>query len=105
MSLRRALVEAEAKRRCVAGGYPLETPAKALTSFSHREGPLWRAFADKVEGEIERIEDAGFEVRPLAGQPAPEPEGLDDGERQSAIFSLIGLLVLIFLIALWLWRH
>ncbi|MGO8738611.1 hypothetical protein [Rhodoblastus sp.] len=82
----------------MAGGYPLDTPAKALTSFAHRSGPLWLAFADKVEGEIERIEDAGFEV-------APRARRADDGEqaRESAIFSGIGLLFLIFLLALWIW--
>lgn len=64
MDPRRELIEAEAKRRCVTGGYALETPAKALTSYAGREGPLWRAMIPDVEAEIERIEAAGFEVRP-----------------------------------------
>lgn len=64
MDARRELIEAEAKRRCIDGGYTLETPARALTSHANRSGPLWRAMVPDVEAEIERIEAAGFEVRP-----------------------------------------
>lgn len=64
MDPRHELIEAEAKRRCVAGGYTLETPARALTSHADRSGPLWRAMIPDVEAEIERIEAAGFVVSP-----------------------------------------
>lgn len=64
MSDRQKLIEEEAKRRCLLGGYTLDTPAKALTSFAHREGPLWQAYVPRVEAEIERIEEAGFAVFP-----------------------------------------
>jgi hypothetical protein len=61
---RRELIEAEAKRRCIAGGYTLETPARALTSMGDREGPLWQAYVPRIALEIERIEQAGFVVDP-----------------------------------------
>lgn len=72
---RHELIEAEAKRRCVAGGYALETPADALTSYAGRPGPLWRTIMPGIEAEIERIEAAGFVVR-----PDPYEWDLDDAE-------------------------
>lgn len=64
MDPRRELIETEAKKRCIAGGYTLETPARALTSHADRRGPLWRAIIPDVEAEIERVEAAGFVVTP-----------------------------------------
>lgn len=61
---RQELIVQEAKRRCIAGGYTLETPARALTSMGDRDGPLWQAFVPRVAAEIERIEQAGFSVTP-----------------------------------------
>ena len=63
---RDALIDAEAQRRCRDGGYSLDMKARNLTSFPcDADAPLWRAYyVPCVEAEIEKLEDAGFEVLP-----------------------------------------
>lgn len=63
------LIEAEAKRRCLENDYTLEFLACQDRRFRHDDRrPWWQAmYVSKIEGEIERLEKAGFVVAP---QPA-----------------------------------
>ena len=100
----RGLIEAEGKRRCLAGGYPLDLPAAALTSHARRDGPLWQVYADKVAGEIERLEEAGFEVRAKSPSASYADDPDPDAPASAELFAL-GLIMMISLLALWVGGH
>jgi hypothetical protein len=60
------LIEKEARRRCLAAGYPLERRANEDRKFDvNNTQPYWKAYyASQVQQEIERLEQAGFEILP-----------------------------------------
>jgi len=101
---RHALIEDEAKRRCLAGGYTLDTPAKALTSFDQREGPLWKAYVPRIEAEIEKIEAAGFEVRPGGRNPIRDRFDIDELPPPPSVWFWAGVALVVFMVATLLMR-
>lgn len=59
---RRELIEAEAKKRCLLGGFALDTPVRVLSSHSDRDGAIWEDYVPKVAAEVEQVEAMGFTV-------------------------------------------
>jgi hypothetical protein len=78
-----ALIEAEAKRRCTKAGPSLGYLACQDRRFAHDDRrPWWEAmFVGEIEGEIERLEEAGFVVTP-AQRPLSPSDKAAGGESE-----------------------
>ncbi|MBB4199071.1 hypothetical protein CCR94_16375 [Rhodoblastus sphagnicola] len=64
---RAGLIEAEARRRATEGGFDPDMLANKLSSFDFDpadDEAIWRKYALIVEGEIARLEEAGFILLP-----------------------------------------
>ena len=68
MNLREKLIEALAKRRCLAAGYALDFQARRLTAFAHDDNrPLWRTyFLDQARADVVEFCAKAREVAGLA---------------------------------------
>lgn len=66
------LIEAEAKRRCIAAGYSLDRLACQDRRFRHDDRrPWWEAeYVTAIRREIEDVEKAGFTVSPVVQSSA-----------------------------------
>jgi len=65
---RAALVEREARRRAVEGGFDPDMPASQLSTFDGDDDPIWRVYARHVDTEIGRLEAAGFQILPAGDE-------------------------------------
>jgi hypothetical protein len=83
------LIEKEAKRRCIEQGTTLEYLACQDRRFRHDDRrPWWRAmYCGQIEGEIERLQKAGFSVVP-AGH-AQTPAAASETQVRSVIVKLV----------------